>query len=76
MRVVVDNVEVALITRRNSEDAVLMSLANYNSLVETAHLLGTPANARHLEKSIASHRAGELRSVDPDVVDPGVMSAD
>ena len=47
------------ITRRNGEDAVVMSLDTYNSLTETLHLLKTPANAAHLQRSIAQYQSGQ-----------------
>lgn len=47
-----------LITRQNGEPAVLMSLADYNAIEETAYLLRTPANAQRLMSAIAQHRAG------------------
>ena len=31
------------------------------AVMETAHLLKSPANARHLEKSIAQYRKGKTR---------------
>ncbi|MFC2503457.1 MAG: type II toxin-antitoxin system Phd/YefM family antitoxin [Cardiobacterium sp.] len=46
------------ITRRNGEDAVVMSLDTYNSLMETLHLLKTPANAAHLQRSITQYHSG------------------
>ena len=46
------------ITSRNG-DAVLMSLADYEALEETAHLLRVPANARHLLESLQQARAGQ-----------------
>lgn len=49
----------ARITRRNGEDAVVMSLDTYNSLTETLHLLKTPANAAHLQRSIAQYQSGQ-----------------
>ena len=49
----------ARITRRNGEDAVVMSLDTYNSLTETLHLLKTPANAAHLQRSIAQYQNGQ-----------------
>jgi antitoxin YefM len=56
---VVDDADTTVITRRDSEDAVVMSLDYYNSLMETVHLLRSPANAEHLNKSIAQYKAGK-----------------
>jgi len=58
---VVDDADVAIITRRDAPDAVVMSLETFNSWQETVHLLKTPANAAHLAKSIAQLRAGKLK---------------
>jgi len=38
-----------------------MSLDSYNSLMETVHLLRSPANAEHLGKSIAQYQAGQIQ---------------
>lgn len=60
---VLDRVEAdhdcTIITRRDAADAVVMSADYYNQLMETVHLLKSPANAAHLAKSIAQHRAGD-----------------
>ena len=53
--------DIAIINRRDGEDAVVMSLEYYNAIEETLHLLKSPANLRHLEKSIAQYRAGEVQ---------------
>lgn len=50
--------DYTLITRRGAESAVVMSLSSFNSLMETVHLLRSPANAAHLARSIAQYRAG------------------
>ena len=42
-----------LITRRNARSVVLMSEEDYDGLLETAHLLNSPANAARLLRSIA-----------------------
>ncbi|MCG7297910.1 type II toxin-antitoxin system prevent-host-death family antitoxin [Brevibacterium sp. ACRRH] len=49
--VVNDRVET-IITRSGHEPVVIVSLTEYESLRETAHLLGTPANARRLLDSV------------------------
>jgi antitoxin YefM len=54
-----DDADVTIISRRDGADAVVMSLDHYQSLMETMHLLSTPANAAHLAKSIAQHKAGK-----------------
>lgn len=56
---VADDADVAIITRRDAEDAVVMSLDHYNSLMETVHLLKSPPNAAHLAESIDQYRAGK-----------------
>jgi antitoxin YefM len=54
--------DFTIISRRDSPDAVIMSLDTFNSLMETVHLLKTPANAAHLAQSIEQFRAGKLIS--------------
>jgi antitoxin YefM len=39
-----------------------MSLDHYNGLMETVHLLKSPANVAHLSKSIKQYRAGTIIS--------------
>jgi antitoxin YefM len=56
---VIDDADYTIITRRDAEDAVVMSLAYFQSMAETLHLLSSPANAAHLAKSIAQHKAGK-----------------
>lgn len=56
---VVDDADITIITRRDAEDAVVMSLAYFQSMAETLHLLAHPANAAHLASSIAQHKAGQ-----------------
>ncbi len=59
---VVADQDVAIISRRDAEDAVLMSLGTYNSLMETIHLLKSPANAKQLEKSLKQYRRGKTKA--------------
>ena len=58
---VVNDADTTIITRRDAEDAVVMSLDYYNSLMETVYLLRSPANAEHLSKSIAQYHAGQTQ---------------
>ena len=56
---VVADADCTVISRRDAEDAVVMSLDHYNSLIETVYLLKSPANAAHLAKSIDQYRQGK-----------------
>jgi len=58
---VVNDADCTVITRRDSDDAVVMSLDFYNSLMETVYLLKSPANAEHLSKSIEQYRQGQTK---------------
>ncbi|TAL94472.1 MAG: type II toxin-antitoxin system Phd/YefM family antitoxin [Rhodanobacter sp.] len=44
---------ITIITRRDSEDAVIMSMSDYNSIQETLYLFGTQANAERLHAAMA-----------------------
>ena len=61
---VVNDADTTVITRRDAEDAVVMSLDYYNSLMETVHLLRSPANAEHLNRSITQYKAGKVTQRD------------
>ena len=59
---VVSDADTTIITRRDSENAVVMSLDYYNGLMETVHLLRSPKNAEHLGRSIEQYRSGDMVS--------------
>ena len=59
---VVADAAVTVIHQRGGPDAVLMSLDTYNSMMETAYLLGSPANAAHLAQGVADCRSGNVLS--------------
>ena len=61
---VIADSDYTVITRRDAPDAVLMSLDTFNSLLETAHLLKSPANAAHLARSIEQFRQGQVQQRD------------
>jgi antitoxin YefM len=56
---VINDADYTIITRRDADDAVVMSLAHFQSMTETLYLMSSPANAAHLAKSIAQHKAGK-----------------
>ena len=51
--------DIKIITRRNRPSVVIISLEDYNSIVETHYLLSSPANATKLEKSIKELNNGK-----------------
>lgn len=53
-----------VIVTNNDQSAVLMSLAEFQSLQETLYLLSNPANAAHLQKSICDLDQGRGIEVD------------
>jgi antitoxin YefM len=58
---VVEDADVTVIARRDAPDAVVMSFDHYSSLMETVHLLKSPANAAHLARSISQLRSGQAQ---------------
>ena len=58
---VASDCSITIIHRRDHEDAVVMSLADYNSMADTVHLLSSKANRDHLARSIAQFKAGKAR---------------
>lgn len=61
---VVEDADYTVISRRDAEDTVVMSLDSFNSLMETVHLLRNPANAAHLAESLEQYRQGERQERD------------
>jgi antitoxin YefM len=56
---VVNDAEPVVITRAGHEPVVIVSKRDYESLVETAYLLRSPANARRLLASIDRLERGQ-----------------
>ncbi len=52
------------VTRQNAKPVVVLSEAEYESMVETLHLLRSPENAKRLSRSIRSAGAGKLAEHD------------
>jgi antitoxin YefM len=55
---VVDDREEEIITRSGHDPVGMVSLAEYDSLIETAHLLRSPENARRLMGAIERLESG------------------
>ncbi|WP_108483526.1 type II toxin-antitoxin system Phd/YefM family antitoxin [Oceaniglobus ichthyenteri] len=65
-RVIHDHVEV-VVTRKNREAIVMISLDEYNSIQETLHLQKSPKNVQRLHSSIAQLTAGQGREREIDL---------
>ena len=48
------------VTRQNARTVVMLSEAEYESMVETLHLLRSPTNAARLLRSIKNAAAGKM----------------
>jgi antitoxin YefM len=58
--------EPVIISRRGSESVVLVPLDEWRGLVETAHLLRSPANARRLLAALQRLDAGQGTELTPE----------
>ena len=54
-----NNHETLVIKRKSGKGTVMISLDEYNSIMETVHLLSSKANADRLYESIQQMRTGE-----------------
>lgn len=54
-----------IVTRQNQQAVIMLSLEDYESLVETAYLLRSPQNAERLTRAIAqlSSGGGQVREL-------------
>jgi antitoxin YefM len=52
------NREPIFVTRSNGENVVVMSKSDYDSMLETFHLLKSPKNAERLLKGIEEYEKG------------------
>lgn len=60
-RVAVDR-EIVIINRRGFEDVALVTASELSSLLETAHLLRSPQNAKRLLKALHRAQANTLKA--------------
>ena len=59
MKQVCDDHDPIIVTRKNNQAVILMSLEDYESLNETAYLMQSPVNAKRLIASIEELKAGD-----------------
>ena len=57
---VVDDADYTIISRRDADNAVVMSQDQFDSLMETVYLLKSPANTTHLAKSIEQYHSDKV----------------
>ena len=63
---VCENHTPVIITRQKAQPVVMMSLADFNSIQETAYLLSSPVNAERLRASVADAEQGKAIQVSLD----------
>jgi antitoxin YefM len=51
--------EEVIIHRKGRENIVMISMDNYNSMVETSYLMSSPKNVKHLRESIEQLKNGK-----------------
>jgi antitoxin YefM len=57
-----------IVTRKNNENVIILSLDDYNSLTETHYLLSNEHNARRLKSSLNDSRNNKL--IKKDLIEP------
>ena len=68
MDAVCDGRAPLVVTRQNARSVVLMSEEEYEGLMETVHLLKSPANAARLLRAIEQADEGKL--IERDLIEP------
>ncbi len=63
---VFDDRKVVIVRRRNSRDVAILPAGELESLMETAHLLRSPANAKRLLRAL---RRSDARKTPPSTVE-------
>jgi len=56
--------DILIVPRNNNEDdaIVVISIKEYNALLETSHVMSTKANLKRLEHAIENLKKGKTRS--------------
>ena len=63
---VCDNRDALTVTRQNARSVVMLSEEEYESMIETLHLLRSPANAAHLLRGLKQFDSGNV--IERDIV--------
>ncbi len=53
-----------IVTRKNNQNVVLLSIEEYNSLMETSYLLGREENYTYIKESIDQYEKGKVQKRD------------
>ena len=61
---VTNNAVPVRVMRRDAPDIVMVDAGEYEAMLETLYLFSTPANAAHLNESLAQLERGEVVTVD------------
>lgn len=62
----VENLEIVIIRRDGAEDVALIAASELSGLLETAHLLRSPENAKRL---FTAHDRARARTLEPEPLD-------
>ena len=60
--------DILILSGPKKKDFVVLTLAQFNAMEETAHLLSTPANTERLMRGMSQDKAGKIRGRNVDVV--------
>lgn len=61
MRQAEEDRDVIAITRNGHSSVVMLLQEEYDSLMETLHLLSTPANAKRIQAGLEEYESGEMK---------------
>jgi antitoxin YefM len=67
-----NNHETLIIKRKSGKGTVMISLEEYNSILETVHLLSSKANADRLYESIQQMKSG--KTVESELIEDGISN--
>ncbi|WP_394766283.1 type II toxin-antitoxin system Phd/YefM family antitoxin [uncultured Paludibaculum sp.] len=71
---VIDQQDTVIIRRRGAPDVALIPAAELAGLMETAHLLRSPRNARRLMTALRRAKAGRVKASPPSTLRKEMLS--